>query len=117
MYNVIKKFFGLIKNESKAVVLNKSNVIGDLKTATKKTTRFRQSLELNEVEQFYYDQSRQLMLDNGFASMGHFIRDELPTIPEEALKITKERFAEILMIAEQDYCTLMFDPHGLKSGF
>lgn len=109
---LLQRLFGTQKP-----ALNKPDVSGELKTATTKATKFRQSLKFEAVEQFYYDQARQMMLDNGFASMGHFINDELPNIPAEALKITKERFGEILMIAQKDYMTLMLDPHGLQSGF
>lgn len=81
------------------------------------TTKFRQSVVLKGFEQFYYDQARQMMLDNGFASMQNFIDNELPGISPQALNIAKDRFIELLQLAQKDYMTIMFDPHGLKSGF
>jgi hypothetical protein len=82
-----------------------------------KKTKFRQSVALENTEQFYYDQARQMMKDLGYASVGNLIKNELPNIPIESLKITKDRFVEILNIAQKDYMSLLFDPLGVESTF
>ncbi len=76
-----------------------------------KTTRFKQSIKnYTEYEQFYYDGARQMMLDNGgLGAIDSFMANEFEQIPESgALKITKEKFKEILLTAKQDYFDILF---------
>ena len=113
---LLQKMFG--KKENTA--LQQSDVSGELKPATiiEKKTKFMQSVKFaDEIEQFYYDGARQMMKDNGNAALTHFIENEFPTISESSLKITKERFKQILQIAYKDYWDIMFDPMGINSKF
>lgn len=81
-------------------------------------TKFTQSVKFeSSIEQFYYDGARQMMKDNGMKSMNEFFKSEFPNISVESLKISKDRFKQILQVAHKDYLTICFDPLNLKNGF